>query len=114
MRSPRPSAVWLRRARVDGRCGNTSAAAFHTAGRAWEDRDVRVGAPTWAAVLGSLLVVGCGATAHSRVRRPSPARTPRAHAPPRPARGHYRGPVPVLMYHVIATPPPGTANPELW
>jgi peptidoglycan/xylan/chitin deacetylase (PgdA/CDA1 family) len=75
---------------------------------------VRVGAPTWAAVLGSLLVVGCGATAHSRVRRPSPARTPRAHAPPRPARGHYRGPVPVLMYHVIATPPPGTANRELW
>jgi peptidoglycan/xylan/chitin deacetylase (PgdA/CDA1 family) len=33
---------------------------------------------------------------------------------PRPAGGRYRGAVPILMYHVIATPPRGTPNAELW
>jgi peptidoglycan/xylan/chitin deacetylase (PgdA/CDA1 family) len=79
---------------------------------------VRVGAPTWAAVLGSLLVVGCGATQQQPHRRVvhqlPPAPAPRVHARLRPVRGHYRGPVPILMYHVIGRPPPGAPNPELW
>jgi len=33
---------------------------------------------------------------------------------PKPATGSYRGPVPILMYHVITAPPAGTAYPELW
>ena len=33
---------------------------------------------------------------------------------PRPANGSYRGPVPILMYHVVTAPPPGVAYPELW
>jgi len=30
------------------------------------------------------------------------------------ATGTYRGPVPILMYHVISSPTPGTPYPELW
>jgi peptidoglycan/xylan/chitin deacetylase (PgdA/CDA1 family) len=33
---------------------------------------------------------------------------------PRPATGSYRGPVPILMYHVIKAPAPGTPQAELW
>lgn len=33
---------------------------------------------------------------------------------PAPATGTYRGPVPILMYHVVTAPPAGTAYPELW
>jgi peptidoglycan/xylan/chitin deacetylase (PgdA/CDA1 family) len=80
---------------------------------------VRVGAPAWVVVLGSLLVVGCGATQpHRRVaHRPSPVPAPHIRArprAPRPARGRYRGPVPILMYHVIGTPPAGAPNAALW
>ncbi len=43
------------------------------------------------------------------------ARTRRAAATaPRPATGSYRGPVPILMYHVVNAPPAGTPYPELW
>ena len=80
---------------------------------------MRVVAPALAALLGSLLVVGCGATQPDRrvAHHPPPAPAPRVPArpaAPRPARGHYRGPVPILMYHVIAKAPPGTPNAELW
>ncbi|MFM9022773.1 MAG: polysaccharide deacetylase family protein [Solirubrobacterales bacterium] len=34
-------------------------------------------------------------------------------APP-PATGSYRGPVPILMYHVVKAPAPGTPQAELW
>lgn len=34
-------------------------------------------------------------------------------APPR-ATGDYRGPVPILMYHVVKAPAPGTPQSELW
>jgi peptidoglycan/xylan/chitin deacetylase (PgdA/CDA1 family) len=78
---------------------------------------VRVGAPIWAALLGSLLVVGCGTAPADRPvahhTPTAPVRHPRPTAPP-PARGRYRGPVPILMYHVIGAPPPGTPNAELW
>jgi len=33
---------------------------------------------------------------------------------PHPATGSYRGPVPILMYHVVNAPPSGTPYPELW
>lgn len=33
---------------------------------------------------------------------------------PKPLTGSYRGKVPILMYHVITAPKPGTAYPELW
>ena len=42
----------------------------------------------------------------------SPATSPKS--PPAKATGSYRGPVPILMYHVITAPPAGTAYPELW
>ena len=35
-------------------------------------------------------------------------------AAPAPATGSYRGPVPILMYHVIKEPAPGTPQAELW
>ena len=35
-------------------------------------------------------------------------------AAPRPASGSYRGPVPILMYHVVKAPAPGTPQAELW
>lgn len=31
-----------------------------------------------------------------------------------PATGSYRGPVPILMYHVVSAPPPGVPYAELW
>jgi len=33
---------------------------------------------------------------------------------PAPATGSYRGPVPILMYHVVKAPAPGTPQAELW
>ena len=42
----------------------------------------------------------------------SPTKSPQTR--PAAATGSYRGPVPILMYHVITAPPPGTAYPELW
>jgi peptidoglycan/xylan/chitin deacetylase (PgdA/CDA1 family) len=44
--------------------------------------------------------------------RPAPAKKPAAALP-----GAHRAPreaVPILMYHVVNTPPPGTPEPELW
>jgi peptidoglycan/xylan/chitin deacetylase (PgdA/CDA1 family) len=83
---------------------------------------VRVFAPAWAALLAGVLVLGCGSTTGHRHVAHSPAPTPtrspaprRSHpAAPRRARGHYRGAVPILMYHVLGTPRPGTPNGELW
>lgn len=43
----------------------------------------------------------------------SPRPSPSADAPPR-ATGNYRGPVPILMYHVVKAPAPGTPQSELW
>jgi peptidoglycan/xylan/chitin deacetylase (PgdA/CDA1 family) len=83
-------------------------------------RVVRGFAGACAAALAGLLVA-CGG-AHNpppqRATAADPARAAKRHttrplAPPL-ARGHYRGAVPVLMYHVIGTPPPGSPYPELW
>jgi peptidoglycan/xylan/chitin deacetylase (PgdA/CDA1 family) len=55
-------------------------------------------------------------TANSRARTPAKlhpaAKTPATR--PATATGTYRGPVPILMYHVISAPPAGIAYPELW
>ena len=40
--------------------------------------------------------------------------TPKEAEAPPPATGSYRGPVPILMYHVIKAPAPGTPQAELW
>lgn len=44
----------------------------------------------------------------------SPAAGPATTGAPTPASGSYRGAVPILMYHVITAPKPGTALPGLW
>jgi peptidoglycan/xylan/chitin deacetylase (PgdA/CDA1 family) len=58
-----------------------------------------------------------GTAAAPRARAPE-ARTvrPAAERPAAPAvaTGAFRGPVPILMYHVITAPKPGTTYPELW
>jgi peptidoglycan/xylan/chitin deacetylase (PgdA/CDA1 family) len=87
-------------------------------------RPVRANAPACAALLAGMLVLGaCGSTHHPPAPSPTPARTPRATPsrrprvrPPAPAlvHGRYRGAVPILMYHVIGTPPAGAPYPELW
>lgn len=46
-------------------------------------------------------------TAQRSAPPPEPARTPVA-------TGTYRGPVPILMYHVVTAPRAGEAYPELW
>ena len=47
---------------------------------------------------------GGGATPHHR----------RAATAPAPLTGTHRGPVPILMYHVVTEAKPGTPYPELW
>lgn len=75
----------------------------------------------------AIAVAGCGGSAH-HASGPGPATTPgatRAHqrhrglqplppAPRRPASGPQRVAVPILMYHVVSTPPPGVPNAALW
>ena len=50
--------------------------------------------------------------AKSAATRPATGTKPQTR--PAAATGSYRGPVPILMYHVITAPPAGTAYPELW
>jgi peptidoglycan/xylan/chitin deacetylase (PgdA/CDA1 family) len=77
------------------------------------------------ATLAAVALAGCGG-GHPRASRPtptpSPTRAPRRHRPPvlpaAPAQVHgaaaRRMPVPILMYHVVATAPAGTPYPGLW
>ena len=70
-------------------------------------------------LLAGALFTGCGggsaSTATVRQKTvPAAATGPEPPAAPRPATGSYRGAVPILMYHVVTSPPPGTAYPELW
>jgi len=75
-----------------------------------------------AAVAAAALAAGCGGASapHRTTRRrasPPPAAdatsapTPRAVVVPT---GPRHAPVPILMYHLVAPVPPGTAYPELW
>ena len=72
------------------------------------------------ALAAAVLVAGCGSAHHRAAPATQPARTvtdvgvaPVAHRPPVP-RGPHDAPVPILMYHVVASPPAGTPYPELW
>jgi peptidoglycan/xylan/chitin deacetylase (PgdA/CDA1 family) len=72
-----------------------------------------------AAVAAALVLAGCGgtdrpATTTRAAHRPATAK-PKARPAPAPVRhGPRRTAVPILMYHLVNTPPPGTAYPELW
>ena len=64
---------------------------------------------------------GGGSTANSSAAVTTPAGTDSASKPaaatpaaPKPATGEYRGPVPILMYHVIKAPTASTPMAELW
>jgi peptidoglycan/xylan/chitin deacetylase (PgdA/CDA1 family) len=80
---------------------------------------VRAFAAACATVL-AVVLVACGGAHGPPPQQPTAAHKSRAAArhtrPPAPplVRGHYRGAVPVLMYHVIGTPPAGAPYPELW
>lgn len=45
--------------------------------------------------------------------RPKPKPKPRPHRPPR-VHGPHNGPVPIVMYHVLGTPPPSARYPQLY
>jgi peptidoglycan/xylan/chitin deacetylase (PgdA/CDA1 family) len=64
----------------------------------------------------AIVVAGCGAgSSTSPSTRTHPARTTAAKPKPAPVRhGARRTAVPILMYHLVNTPPAGTAYPELW
>jgi peptidoglycan/xylan/chitin deacetylase (PgdA/CDA1 family) len=74
----------------------------------------------WLTLVLALVVMGCGGgggsdkpagsagTTSAPAKKPTPAAPmPGAHLAP-------REPVPILMYHLVNTAPPGTAEPELW
>ena len=58
------------------------------------------------------MLVGCGST-HTASNTTTVTRH-RAPPTPRKVKGPHRAPVPVLMYHVIGTAPPGSPNPGLF
>jgi peptidoglycan/xylan/chitin deacetylase (PgdA/CDA1 family) len=81
----------------------------------------RLAAVAFVAVALTLAACGGGDGGGSSTASPAPAKTTaakkakkKAVTAPKPLTGSYRGPVPILMYHVITAPKPGTAYPELW
>ncbi len=73
----------------------------------------------WRAVLGAGLAVlaGCGGANGTQTSSTARTTTQRQAAKPKPPpvrHGARRTAVPILMYHLVNTPPPGTAYPELW
>jgi peptidoglycan/xylan/chitin deacetylase (PgdA/CDA1 family) len=76
----------------------------------------------WLAPLLALVVVGCGGggsgsgsdKSTSSAGRSAPATTPQRAAPMPGAHLAPHESVPILMYHLVNTAPPGTAEPELW
>jgi peptidoglycan/xylan/chitin deacetylase (PgdA/CDA1 family) len=78
-------------------------------------------APWLIVVVVAALVAGCGGgSAPSRTTSSAPvldaasAPVQQQHQRARVPTGPRTAPVPILMYHVIAKPPPGTPYPELW
>jgi peptidoglycan/xylan/chitin deacetylase (PgdA/CDA1 family) len=69
-----------------------------------------------ALVAATVALAGCGGTAHHATTTAAHrAHTTPAKQPPPPVRhGPRRTAVPILMYHLVNTPPPGTPNAELW
>jgi peptidoglycan/xylan/chitin deacetylase (PgdA/CDA1 family) len=67
--------------------------------------------------VGVLLVAGCGSGAPSTSRRAGRTTVSRRAAPaarPHKVKGPHDAPVPILMYHVVQSPPPGASNPQLF
>jgi peptidoglycan/xylan/chitin deacetylase (PgdA/CDA1 family) len=63
----------------------------------------------------SLALAGCGGSSQQATTPTHAARTTASKAKPAPVRhGPRRTAVPILMYHLVNSPPPGTAYPELW
>lgn len=81
---------------------------------------MRVSRPVAVLVLLGLLAAGCGGGAGSPAehqrhsRRSDRAATVRGAGIPLPHTARSHAAVPILMYHVIGTPKPGTPLPELW
>ena len=73
---------------------------------------------SFAVVLAAALLVGCGGTdapaTHTTKQARSVAQKVAGGGSPAPRTGSYRGPVPILMYHVVTAPPAGVADAELW
>jgi peptidoglycan/xylan/chitin deacetylase (PgdA/CDA1 family) len=70
-----------------------------------------------AGIAGAVLVETLSSEQHPRAGIPQDTRSV-AHVKPKPklrlVKGPHDSPVPILMYHVLASPPAGTAYPELW
>ncbi|MFM9126893.1 MAG: polysaccharide deacetylase family protein [Solirubrobacterales bacterium] len=89
-----------------------------TAGRAFA-----AGIAGGAVVVALIVLLTSGGGSSSAPATPGKAQAPatttgkagaaKPSAPP-PATGSYRGPVPILMYHVVKAPAPGTPQAELW
>jgi peptidoglycan/xylan/chitin deacetylase (PgdA/CDA1 family) len=63
----------------------------------------------------ALLLAGCGGASHQATTPTTDAaRTTASKPKPVVHHGPRRSAVPILMYHLVNTPPPGTAYPELW
>jgi peptidoglycan/xylan/chitin deacetylase (PgdA/CDA1 family) len=70
-----------------------------------------------AAAAAAAVLAGCGTSTPRATTGASPAthKTTAKAKPPAPVRhGPRRTAVPILMYHLVNSPPPGTAYPELW
>jgi peptidoglycan/xylan/chitin deacetylase (PgdA/CDA1 family) len=72
-------------------------------------------------VVAAAVLAGCGGASKVPSRTPTTAPVVdtgsapvQKHQRPRVPTGPHLAPVPILMYHVIARPPPGTPYPELW
>jgi peptidoglycan/xylan/chitin deacetylase (PgdA/CDA1 family) len=65
----------------------------------------------------ALLLAGCGGGGSSSTSTTTATHATKAASKPAPApvrHGPRRTAVPILMYHLVNTPPPGTPNSELW
>jgi peptidoglycan/xylan/chitin deacetylase (PgdA/CDA1 family) len=67
-------------------------------------------------IAATIFLAGCGGGGGSGTAQPSTTTTHALATKPKPVvhHGPRRTAVPILMYHLVNTPPPGTVYPELW